>query len=366
MAYSEAVYWLAALSTQAPPKRVVKRVLYTWCIEHGRSAASLFNATADEIAQVCGLTLSEAQATLGARSLLDRAQRTVEELERWGARVITRAEDAYPEEFLRLEAEWQPYYAVYQGDLTLLTEPGVAVLGAVHPDVETANLAQSLAQWLVQQGHHLVGGFDEGVDRLALEAASAVGGAVVIVLAEGLLKQRSLFEGREEGGKAVRLLLSPFAPDAPWRENQAVARRALILALCGAAFFLAPDEGLSRWPCVVDLAREGLSVFVWQRGGEPIPAEWVEIGARPFKGMEDLRYTLGEGLEPLRIGEAEGEPEDEPPIVFRDAQEAIARLEQTGKVPEKLAKRLRAALPKGPADEISAKAVDVDHSANAR
>jgi len=346
MAYSEAAYWLAALAVPALPRRVIKRMLYAWCLEGHRTAGDLFEAQAEEIAQMCAVTVEEARAILTARSSLERAQRALDELARWGAQVVTRADEAYPEDWARLEEEWQPYYAVFRGDLATLTEPGVAVLGATHPDAEAAGLAQALAQWLAKQGHYLVGGYDEGIDRLAIEAATAAGGPTVLVLAEGLLQNRPLLEATGEG--ALRLLLSPFAPEAPRRENQAVARRALILALCGAAFFLAPDEGPARWPLVSEFARGGLSLFMWQRGAESLPPEWVEIGARPFKGLEDLQYAEQASAAPLLpLREAEAESPEAPPIAFRDAQEAIARLGQTGKVPEKLAKRLRDALPKG-------------------
>ncbi len=351
MAYSEAAYWLAALSAQAPPRRVVKRALYAWCIEGGRSAADLFGASAEDIAQECAIQPDEARAILAAGALLERAQRSLDELARRGARVVTRADEAYPDDWARLGEEWQPYYAVCRGDLAILTEPGVAVLGATHPDAETASLAQALAQWLAAEGHYLVGGYDEGVDRLALEAAAQAGGATVLVLAEGLLQNRPLLEAEGARPGALRLVLSPFAPEAPRRENQAVARRALILALCGAAFFLAPDEGPERWPLIGELARGGLGLFLWQRGEEPLPPEWAALGARPFRGLGDLRYAPPTEAAPLlRLGEAEAEGPEAPPIAFRDAQEAIARLGQTGKVPEKLAKRLRATLPKGSAE----------------
>lgn len=348
MGYSEAAYWLAVLSVQAPLRRIVKRMLSVWCVENQRSAAALFVSSLEEVAQICGLAVDEVRPILAARLSLDRAQRAVEELERLGAHVLTRAEDAYPDEFLRLEEAWQPYSIVYRGDLAILTEPGVAILGTAHPDKETANLARELAQWLVQQGHHLVGGFDEGVDRLALESAAAIGGAATAILAEGLLNARGLVEGEGAGPvQGMRLLLSPFAPDASWRENQAVARRALILALCSAAFFLSPEGGPSQWPLIGELGRGGMSLFLWQRGAGALPADWMEVGARPFRGLEDLQSPAIESEASfLRLAETEG-PEA-PPITFRDAQEAIARLGQTGKVPEKLARRLRATLPKGP------------------
>ncbi|MBC7316493.1 MAG: hypothetical protein H5T70_08765, partial [Chloroflexi bacterium] len=107
-------------------------------------------------------------------------------------------------------------------------------------------------------------------------------------------------------------------------------------------------EGPARWPLMSEFARGGLSLFVWQRGAGPLPPEWGETGAHPFKRLEDLQYAERESAAPLLpLREAEAEGPEAPPIAFRDAQEAIARLGQTGKVPEKLARRLRDALPKG-------------------
>jgi hypothetical protein len=88
--------------------------------------------------------------------------------------------------------------------------------------------------------------------------------------------------------------------------------------------------------------RAGLRVLVWDGAVSPCGHAWIEAGARPFAWPDDAnrRLTAQEGEAP----DYDVEPEDgegEPPTPYASAQQAIDALSRLGRVPDRLASRLR-------------------------
>jgi hypothetical protein len=322
----------------------------------------LLSLNADEVRTRLELADADAAAVLQALRQAPAYEAALADMGRHDIGLIIRSDVAYPDLLdERLPEDWLPYYLYYRGNAAILTQPGLAVLGATRPGDPARTIAQDLARALVADGHSLVGGYDRGVDRLALDAAWQAGGSTVLVLPLGMNPFRQALVGMQkqlDEGRA--LVLSPYAPDVAHSEALATARRALLVALSEALYYVEPDDEPKDWPALVELLPDRVRAAVWQSA----PASWTEAGATVFadvaEALRPLRalYSGIEGVSEMAAGEesldgAALSEEDDlgEPIEFTDAHSAVEMLGRTGAVPDVLARRLAQRLKERAEDE---------------
>ena len=344
----EAAYWLDLLCDDHLKRRLVKSVIHRWCIEEKCSLSSLFALSQSDLMQQFGLSAQQAERLLAIEQRASSQSSLLDDLSRRGVGLFTRADVAYPDALVeRLPEEWLPYFCFYRGSLTNLTEPGLAILGSMHPSPDAQKVARRLAGMLAQDGHHLIGGYDKGIDRLALDAACDVGGQVTLLLPLGINRFDNVASPIEEALRTGRgLLLSPYAPNAEYSESLARARRALVAALGEVLLLVAPDHGPDEWPAIAKLAGATGNVFVWAGSDAERARAWIEVGAIPFEDAASARKLVLDLLGAVPAPSANdrgdmGDLEDTEPILFEDADSAIEVLGKSGNVPEVLARRLR-------------------------
>ena len=128
-----------------------------------------------------------------------------------------------------------PLVLFYAGDVRLLTDPGIAIVGARRCTTVGRHLAETLARDIAVQGVHVVSGLALGIDgaahRGALKASDA--GKTIAVLGAGL---HTIYPSRHaslarqivaRGG----LLLSEYPPGTPPRPFRFPERNRLISGL---------------------------------------------------------------------------------------------------------------------------------------
>ncbi len=350
----EAACWLALLNTNQVKRQLAKRVIQRWCVAEGQLLAALFDLGAAEAAERLGLSHAEAAQVLAAGPDVATQRAALAKLSGRGIGVITRVDAAYPDLLTeRLPEERLPYYLFYSGDLVNLTQPGVAVLGAAQPSQDAQALVGGMASALAEEGHLLVGGYDRGVDRQALDDGRDAGAATTLVLPAGIDTMGAVLQRLFPRGRADRLLaLSPFAPTVPYSDALAASRLCLIGALAEVLVLVAPDRGPDELGDLRDLFASSATppsrrALAWAGDRGDATRAWIDAGAQPFEGAESgVAHVLA------RFGAAgadvpQGTGVDDlvgvEPIVFHDADSAIEALEQSGRVPEALARRLREA-----------------------
>ncbi|HIV54847.1 MAG TPA: DNA-protecting protein DprA [Candidatus Anaerobiospirillum stercoravium] len=79
-----------------------------------------------------------------------------------------------------------PVVLFYKGNLALLNQPSVAIIGAREAEPVALELANYWAQQLAAQGYNIVSGLALGCDAAAHRGALSVGGKTTAVLAHGL------------------------------------------------------------------------------------------------------------------------------------------------------------------------------------
>lgn len=347
MTANDLPYWLALLSTGQLKRQVAKDVIYRWCMQANRPLEALFESTPAELARELEIDEQQADQLLAAGREVFAWAETLRLQARKGIHLMTRSAPAYPEALAqRLPEMSLPYYFFYRGHLALLSEPVLAILGASQPSGAGRELAINLGRSLAQQQYQLIGGYDKGIDRLALDAARVARGQTVILLPLG-------FDGFEAPLQVLApavdagdlLVMSPYLPAQSYQPGLGKARLGLITAWCEALFLIEPEADPQDWPDLDALLSSGGRVFLWENGDPARRLSWLEVGAMPFDTAETALALLSEllGVEPAMLDE-EGDIDSLPgvePIPFDDADAAIEALGNYGRVPPEMARRLR-------------------------
>lgn len=261
--YPELIYWLALMNESHLKLNVVKPIIQQWCFGEQRTLAQLFELSPWEWATRFGLSDEEANRAVDAVKRLGKQAALVGQWQAQKIEPLIRTDPRYPKRLVAtLPAAKQPLILWARGSLSLLQEPGVAVLGSQTPDEATAELINEIMRTLTGEEINLISGYGRGLDRATFETMLATdGGRAVTVLPMGLsafAKSTSKLEGAVAQERIV--LVSPFAPDTPFQEKLAEARNLLIDHLALALLIPQPDdEALARGSAA--LAR-GLPVFV--------------------------------------------------------------------------------------------------------
>ena len=99
---------------------------------------------------------------------------------------VTRVSGDYPLLLRKRLGLLSPGCLWARGDLSMLTEPAVAVVGSRELLPENRRFAAEAGRQAAQQGYVLVSGNARGTDRTAQEACLAAGGRVISVVADAL------------------------------------------------------------------------------------------------------------------------------------------------------------------------------------
>ena len=261
-------------------------------------------ASARQVAELPGFGPEFARrvASAGTAEGLERARAAVEALRRAGAVVVTPDDDVYPPAFRTLPDPPVVLYAL--GDVHLLNDPGVGVVGTRAPTDYGCRAAAGLSRELARAGYTIVSGMAKGIDAVAQAAALDAGGATVGVLGHGIDRvyppeNRRLFHRVRERG----LLISELPPGEEPLAGNFPRRNRLIAALSAGVLVVEMGEK-SGARHTVDYALElGKEVFAVPGPiGSPASAgtnQLLKDGARLVTSARDVLEELhGVGLPP--------------------------------------------------------------------
>lgn len=146
--------------------------------------------TPAELVRRAGGAIDSAAARAGLERWLPRrssvdVERSIEAAARCGARLLIPGDADWPSAVDELDAH-APVLLWVRGDSSLLSRPGVAVVGARAASGYGEHVAMEFAAGLAQRDAVVVSGGAYGIDGMAHRAALAAGGATVAVLAGGV------------------------------------------------------------------------------------------------------------------------------------------------------------------------------------
>lgn len=232
---------------------------------------------ADLTALGYGLEMAERIVTLLSQErLLDRYLAGGERID---CQCVTRISEGYPLLLRKRLGLDSPACLWAKGDISLLAQPTVALVGSRELRDENRRFAETVGIQAAKQGYVLVSGNARGADRTAQEACLAAGGQVISIVADELYKQPA---------RKNILYVSEDGFGGEFSSQRALSRNRVIHAL-GLKTFVAQSSLKTggTWDGTVKNLRSGWSaVYAYNDGSEAMKL-LEQMGANLI-GIDDL------------------------------------------------------------------------------
>jgi predicted Rossmann fold nucleotide-binding protein DprA/Smf involved in DNA uptake len=161
-----------------------------------------------------------------------------------------------------------------------------------------------VAKEAAARGLPVVSGGARGIDQASMEAAIAVGGSAVGVLADSLSRQVAKPDVRSAILEGRLCLCTPYKPSAGFSVANAMGRNRLIYALSDLTLVVASDNGRGgTWEGAVEAIRGRLTdVVIWEGAGAgPGNPVLIALSGRSAGSMADV-LASGQGAAPRSSG----------------------------------------------------------------
>lgn len=178
--------------------------------------------------------------------LLDRGPTLALSVERWanaGIWIMGRSDAGYPKRLKERLLGSRPAVLFGAGEPSLLTAPGIAIVGSRDATVDELRFADDLGSVVSEAGYSVVSGGARGIDERAAQGAFRSGGRVVAIVAESLVKNVSKKFYRDHLMSESLVLATPFSPETGFKPGNAMARNKLIYCLSDAAIAVSSTNG---------------------------------------------------------------------------------------------------------------------------
>jgi DNA processing protein len=173
----EGTYWLGLALTQGLGPTRIKKL-----IEHFGTAERVFQASLTEL-EAMGMRAVSAQSIATGKSL-ELAQQECGKAVEARARIISLSDPEYP---ARLKEIYDPPVILFvKGNVEVLAQPGIAMVGTRHPTPYGSGMAERLSTDLASRGLVIISGLARGVDTASHRGAVAAKGKTVAVLGTGI------------------------------------------------------------------------------------------------------------------------------------------------------------------------------------
>ena len=262
MIKQELTYWVTlALIPKMWTKR--KNEIYVNCFQHVPqiSIIDLFENSANwdlvGMNDIEKTQFEEAKVQLANNSFL------VEELIAQGYDILPITHENYPR-LLKDNLKFNAPTVIYtKGNKSLLQAPSIAIVGSRNADAKSLSFTDNIAKKATNENKVVVSGFAKGVDRQALDSSVGINGKSIIVLPQGIMTFGSGFKQYFKHIAQGRVLvMSTFAPKAPWSVEFAMARNPVIYGMASEIFVAQSDDKGGTWSGVIDGLRKKRPIYV--------------------------------------------------------------------------------------------------------
>ena len=259
---NEFAYWMAL--AHAAVSTFVKNDILIKCFKEKKSIVDFFAMSAQDWNSVFGLDFADVDALSKAKEQLANNAFVAENLLSQGFLLIPSTSPEFPQLLKNnLKKNGCPVLLYAKGNIALLNQPSVAVVGARSASEISLNFTRKISAKLATEGKVIVSGFAKGVDRVALDAAVSVEGKSVIVLPQGISTFASGFKQYYKQiieGKV--LVVSAYAPKVPWSTRLAMDRNRFIYGLASEIYVTESNEGGGTWSGVINGLKRDCKIFV--------------------------------------------------------------------------------------------------------
>ena len=324
----EAAYWAVLTGAASEPGSPLAELIEGWLAAGNRSARELFELRPEMLAAALGRPIEELASLLALRTRLPQAQRLLDRLGRAGVDLLPRWDRRYPRALRALADERHEAVLWYAGSLDLLEQDPVAIAGPRDVEVEGRDFARAVAGAVAGQGHAVLGGLAQTVERVAMEGAMVrERGGTIAVLGQGIaraLPDLLRLQGELRAGRL--LVISRLPLEVAWQPGYEAERARTAIGLMGRLVLAQAEAGDGSWQLAQAALRAGRIVLVRATGTEAcesllaqgaMPIAWPARGDEAL-AAEALRLPevrSPRGREPVRSTEAdhrEGYPAAQP------------------------------------------------------
>ena len=296
--------WLAlSLTPQLGPTRGRRLV------EHFNGIERVFRASLTEL-EAAGLPAASAQAIALGKSY-EEAENEFIRTSDAGAKVVAIGDPEYPPRLMEI---YDPPLALrVRGDVSILSKPGIAVVGTRHPTPYGLGMAERLSCDLAARGIILLSGLARGVDTAAHRGAVNARGKTVAVFGTGVdeIYPRANKKLAEEILACGGALISEFPTGTfPAPQNFPIRNRIISGLSVGVLVIEAGEYSGTRITarCALEQCREVFAVpgnvtnkLSWGpntliKQGAKLVATWEDVWEEL---TSDIRLQIGPAAEPV-------------------------------------------------------------------
>ncbi len=290
-------YWMALSRVQGIGPVNLNEIYRAVC-EPGLSAEDLFECTQDEIISDFHLSRKMAEAADAAKLLLEETEETFLALGEAGINVLPFFDSAYPERIRSLLPNTFPPFLYVLGDVSILKEPGIAVLGDSSVSPAGESITSAAARDFAARRIVTVSGLAQGADLTAHRSALVNGGKTAAVIPCGI----NFFKPPESMASLMTVdntvIISPFYPSVKSDRFNAFTRNRIICAMSKAVFIVeAPEEG-GIFEAAKSACKLRIPLYTVKYGEYPENAKGNRIILENLGGIPVMRRKDREGLEP--------------------------------------------------------------------
>lgn len=283
---NEYIYWIAISHLPRWTQERINNLVIDILKNKQMLLQDFFDLDDGVIQETFGLNEKEIYDIKTVRETLPNIAFQVEKLLNMGIKVIPINSELYPKIMKEnLKVKYSPTVIYTKGDVKILQENSVAIVGSRDANEDALNFTDNIAKRMSDEYKVVVSGFARGVDRQSLDSSIKYNGNSIIVLPQGILTFDSGFKKYysqiNNGGVIV---LSTFPPEAGWSTGLAMARNRYIYGLAKEIFVAQTSDSGGTWSGAVDGLKKGRSVFVYYpENNEKSPAyELIKLGAKPI------------------------------------------------------------------------------------
>lgn len=255
-----------------------------WLIDRKLRPADILESNGQELLQTCELL-----DTNRLESLLARGMMLALAVEKWtsqGLWIVGRGDRHYPARLKQQLGANAPAILYGVGDIKLLSQGGLAVVGSRNVDEDDIEYTKRVADNCAGNGIQIVSGGARGVDTAAMLAAIDAGGTVVGILADSLAKSAVSAKYRSAIQSKILTLVSAVDPQAGFNVGNAMGRNKYIYALADYGLVVSSDYNKGgTWAGAVEALKpeKGVPVFVKTEGNiSQGNKQLLKLGAREF------------------------------------------------------------------------------------
>ncbi len=229
---------------------------------------------------------------LDSERILDLLQRGVMlglAVEKWmsqGLWILGRSDTQYPKRLKQKLKYSAPSILYGVGNIELLSQGGLAIVGSREIDQEGLDYTQRLVEICAKEQIQVISGGARGVDQASMLGTLEAGGTVIGVLADSLAKSAVSGKYRQSIREGNLTLISPYDPDAGFNTGNAMGRNKYIYGLADYGLVISSTvEKGGTWAGAVETLRKfpDIPVFVRIEGTTPEGnQELLKKGAKPF------------------------------------------------------------------------------------